>query len=136
MYLNGSLKGKRIFYVEDNIQNFALVRILLEQQGAKVEVGRWGTDTLSRLEKFLPVDLILVDLMLPDRISGYDVFCQIRSDPRFTNIPIVATSAADPDIEMNKARVKGFAGYIPKPISILQFPQQISTILQGEAVWG
>lgn len=83
----------------------------------------------------MPIDLILLDLMFPNHISGYDIFDRIRENPTFAHIPIVAISAADPALEMSKARAKGFSGFIGKPINLLQFPQQIVQLLEGEQVW-
>ncbi|MCB9438549.1 MAG: response regulator [Anaerolineales bacterium] len=131
-----SLKGKRIFYIEDNLQNRALVQLMLERYGATISFERWGgDDLLPRLEAFLPIDLILLDLMFPNHVSGYDIFDRIRERPAFAEIPIVAISAADPAVEMSKARAKGFSGFIGKPINLLQFPQQIAQLLEGEQVW-
>src|SRR5579859_2672994 len=125
-----SLKGKRIFYIEDNVGNRSLVEVLLEQRGAECAFERWGgKDVIKRLMAFMPVDLILLDLMLPNSVSGYDVFDLIRAIPMLNPIPIAITSAADPSIEMPKARAKGLAGYIAKPISILYFPSQVADLI-------
>ncbi|MCU0466482.1 MAG: hypothetical protein MUF38_18180, partial [Anaerolineae bacterium] len=69
------LQGKRIFYVEDDARNRGVVRILLEQAGATVEFDRWGFAELAlpKIKTFRP-HLILLDLMLPANVSGYDVF--------------------------------------------------------------
>ncbi len=130
------LKNRRIFYIEDNVQNRSIVQLLLEQHGAKINFERWGgKDALVRLAATLPIYLILLDLMFPYNVSGYDVFDAIRADGRFAGIPIVAISAADPSIEMPKARAKGFQGYISKPVNLLQFPHQIAAVIEGEKVW-
>lgn len=131
-----SLKDKRIFYIDDNPQNRVLVQLMLERHGAIVSFERWGgDDLLPLLEAFMPIDLILLDLMFPNHISGYDIFDRIREELTFAHIPIVAISAADPAHEMSKARAKGFSGFIGKPINLLQFPQQIAQLLEGEQVW-
>ncbi len=131
------LKDKRIFYIEDNVSNLALVQMILEQQGAKVYFERWGNeaDIINRLKSFMPVDLILLDLMFAGNISGYDIFDQLRQVPDFDHIPIATVSAADPSIEMPKARAKGFAGYISKPVKLIMFPQQVADLINGQHVW-
>ena len=60
------LKGKRIFLTEDNLTNRSVIQLLLERDGAIFAFERWGTETTERLQKFAPVDIILLDLMLPD----------------------------------------------------------------------
>ena len=132
----GILKGKRIFYVEDNLGNRAIVQMIVEQEGAKLGFERWGgADALARLKAFMPVDVILLDLMFPMNVTGYDVFDAIRADENFANIPIVAVSASDPAVELPKVRRKGFAGFISKPISLWQFPKQLAAVIEGQTVW-
>ena len=131
------LKNKRIFYVEDNVPNRALVQLILEQQGATVQFERWGNslDIFRRLEKFVPVDLILLDLMFPGGVSGYDIFHEIRKHAEYRDVPIAAISASDPSIEMPKARAAGLSGFISKPINMMKFPEQISNLTLGNNVW-
>jgi len=131
-----SLKGKRIFYVEDDIKNKAIAQIILEQAGVVFAFERWGSEnTIFKLRAFMPVDLIMLDLVLPRGVSGYDVFDAIRAEPELGHIPIVAVSAADPSMEIPKTREKGFAGFIGKPISLQLFPQQVAELLNGGNVW-
>ncbi len=129
------LKGKRIFVVEDDAGNLAIVSHLLQHQGAVVHFDRWGSATIERLRVLQPIDMILVDLMLPRNISGYDIFDQVKAIPDLANIPIVAVTALDSNTEMNKARSKGFSGYLCKPFSFIDFPRHIAAILDGQQIW-
>lgn len=129
------LHGKNIFIVEDNLANRAIAQMLLEGAGANTAIDRWGIDTIERLRNFMPVDLIILDLMFPGGITGYDVFNDIRNLPEFDNIPIVAVSAADAATAAPKTRQHGFAGFIPKPVSYNQFADQIARVIQGEQIW-
>lgn len=129
------LSEKRIFIVEDNVNNYAIMATILQQQGAHTGYERWGQDTIQRLNAFMPVDLILLDLMFPNGITGYDIFDHIRQDPSFANIPIVAVTAADPATEIPKTRRKGFAAFISKPVRLGTFERQILAVLEGQADW-
>jgi CheY-like chemotaxis protein len=129
------LKNKRIFMIEDNLNNRAITQMLLEQQGARTAFERWGMDVIEKLEKFMPIDLILLDLMFPGGITGYDIFLNIRSYEQFRHIPIAAISASDPGMAISKTQEMGFNGYISKPINMMIFPQQILALLNGETVW-
>jgi CheY-like chemotaxis protein len=131
-----SLQGKRIFIVEDNVQNKTIMQLLLEMQGATIAIDRWGRDTLRRLQAFAPVDLILMDLMLPNNVTGYELFNLIRVLPEFASVPIIAVSAADPSESTVKTQAYGFAGFIAKPIEFEAFPQQIAQILARETTLG
>jgi two-component system cell cycle response regulator DivK len=74
-------------------------------------------------------------LMFPRNVSGYDIFEVIHNDPRFAHLPVVAVSASDPSIEVPRTRAKGFAGFISKPITLQQFPDQIAAVLNHESIW-
>lgn len=129
------LHGKRIFVVEDNIQNRIIVQLALSKTGALLEFDRWGTDTVSKLDDFAPIHLILLDLMFPNNLTGYSIFEQIRAQPRFASVPIVAVSAAEPAIAVPKCRQMGFAGFIAKPFDADLFPGYMETLLHGEHLW-
>jgi len=81
------------------------------------------------------VDLIILDLMLHNGISGYDIFDQIRAVPTYDAVPIVAVSAAEPAIALPKTQRQGFSGFISKPIDDTLFPKQVAQLLAGEQVW-
>lgn len=129
-----SLHDRSIFIVEDNLENRMIMRLLLTHHGARVDFDIWGRNTISRLQAFAPVDLILMDLMLGGA-HGSDIFDKIRAVPQFAQIPIVAVSASDPTQAIPMCRRKGFAGFIAKPVDDDLFPQQLVRILNRETVW-
>ncbi len=131
-----SLVGKTIFYIEDDPNNRDVVQMIVESAGAKIEFDKWGFAELiiSKLQHVHP-DLILLDLMFPMNVSGYDVFDIIRQYPQFKHIPIVAISASDPTIEIPKAQAKGFSGFISKPITMQTFIEKLNVIFNGQSIW-
>ena len=129
------LKGKRIFIIEDDLVNKAITQMLLEQEGARTSCDRWGTEAISRLRSFMPVDAILLDLMFPRSVSGFDIFAQIRANPEFDEIPVIAVSAGDTSTALPKAQAFGFSGYIAKPVDYQNFASQVLDIIQGGSVW-
>jgi CheY-like chemotaxis protein len=136
MMLHGKLSGKRIFIIEDNVTNRAMMQLLLEREGAQVSFERWGSGANERLTAFAPIDIILLDLMFPNNVTGYDVFDKIRLMPEFNHVPIVAVSAAEPEIAIPQTHEKGFSGFISKPIDRYElFVQQILTIMEGTPIW-
>lgn len=130
-----SLKNKRIFIVEDDLRNKAIAQMLLERAGAIVTFDRWGLDTVAKLRHFTPVDVILLDLMFPRGVTGYDVFKQIRAHTEFVNVPIVAVSAADASEAIPRTQDLGFSGFIAKPVDFAGFANQIERIIAGHALW-
>jgi CheY-like chemotaxis protein len=129
------LKGKRILIVEDDVTNMAVYAAALRRSGAIVVQDFWNVNTVAMLSQHLPIDAILLDLMLRYHMDGYDIFDRIRAQPELANIPVIVVTAADPEVEIPKARAKGFAGFIGKPISPTKFPRQIAACISGEPVW-
>jgi CheY-like chemotaxis protein len=129
------LQGKRIAVVEDDVTNMAIISTLLKQHGAAVIQDPWNSDTVNRLKALTPINLILLDLMLRHGASGFDIFDKIKASAELQNIPVVVVTASDPALVMSKAKNMGFAGYISKPLSYYEFPQQILDILNGQSVW-
>jgi two-component system, chemotaxis family, sensor kinase CheA len=130
-----NLQDKRIFVVEDNIGNLTITKTLLEAHGAVVATHRSGHDVLPHLKNFLPVDLIILDLMLPSGVTGYDILSAIRNHVEFNNVPIIAMSAIDRSKVIAEAKKRGFSGYIGKPINFTEFPKQIAEIIAGASIW-
>lgn len=129
------LKGTRIFIVEDNVRNMAIYSVLLRKMGAEVFQDHWQHNTIESMCRVLPLDIILLDLMLKQNISGYDIFSEISRHDILSKVPVVAVSAADASIEIPKAKEMGFSGYIAKPIQAFHFPGLIKQVLAGENIW-
>lgn len=129
------LQGKRIFVIEDSSENRVVHRVSLSKQGAILAFEMSGMGIIAKLNDFLPVDLIILDLMLPRGSNGYKVAEEIQLNPSTANIPIVAVSAVNAVEAIPKCMEQGFRGFIPKPIDQHAFPRQLAKILEGETVW-
>lgn len=129
------LENKTIFVVEDDAANLAIISTLIRHHGGTVAYDRWGHDTIKRMKRRQQIDLILLDLMFPGDVTGYDIFDSIQLEETLCEIPVIAVTASDPDIEIPKVKAKGFKGFIPKPLHRHTFAQQLATVLDGEEVW-
>lgn len=124
-----------VLVVEDNLNNFILIARLLAYAGVKqCEWKASGWQVLEYAESLPRIDLILMDIFLPER-DGYDLLSLLRAHPRFKDTLIVAVTADASQENMERARKAGFNGFIGKPIDPDRFPDQIRRILRGEPVW-
>lgn len=124
-----------ILIVEDNFNNFLLMTRLLAFLGVKkCEWKASGWKVLEFAETLGEIDLILMDLMLPDA-DGFESLASLRSHPRLKDVPIVAVTANVAPPFLDRAREVGFDGFIGKPLDPDRFPEQIRRILMGEEVW-
>ena len=110
---------KRILYVEDNANNMLLVRRIVEAEG---HVLLEATDGLSGWEAavFARPDLILMDLLLPGALSGFEITRRIKQHPDLGYIPVVALSAWDDQEAEATAMAAGCDGFLRKPADIRQ----------------
>ncbi len=120
----------RVLLVEDNPDNFELVRFLLERadyQVLEAHNGQMGLD-LARRES---PDLILMDLSLPG-VDGWTAARELKADPKTASIPLLAITAHTLPGDRNRAFESGFNGYISKPINIQNFAEDIAQGLQAQ----
>ena len=125
VYLSEMSKG-RILIVEDNMDNYQLVRFILERAGYDVFLavnGRDGVDA-ARLQK---PDLILMDLGLPE-MDGWNAAEKLKSDDTTKSIPLYALTAHTLPSERKRAILAGCDGYVSKPIHMQGFLEVIDDV--------
>lgn len=133
--INDTLAWKRMFLIEDDVDQIMLTANILAFYGASVSYDPLCKDVIRQLVQRLPIDLILLDLMLPKGVTGYTVLAHIRSHPLLRDIPVVAVSALDPAVEIPKTKEAGFAGFIAKPIAFKEIKDQLLDVLNGQQIW-
>jgi len=118
--------------IDDNAKNLRVLTRLLSEEGVSAtQVGnpRHLDDILEALSK---VDVVFLDIEMPG-MTGYEVLEKLKSDTRFGGVPVVAYTVHVSEI--NHAYQVGFDSFIGKPINPDKFPNQLASILRGEAVW-
>jgi signal transduction histidine kinase/CheY-like chemotaxis protein/methyl-accepting chemotaxis protein len=109
------LTHKQVLLVDDDMRNvFALVSIL-EEREMKVLIAQNGKEALKLLEQHPEVNIILMDIMMPE-MDGYEAMRQIRSQTRFSKLPIIALTAKAMKGDKIKCIEAGANDYIAKPI--------------------
>lgn len=113
-----------ILVVEDNMDNFELVRFVLEQAGYDVLLAMNGREGVSaaRLQK---PDLILMDLSMPE-MDGWTAAEKLKEDPVTRSIPLYAITAHTLPRDRYRALQAGCDGYISKPIHVESFLEMIN----------
>ncbi len=119
----------RILYVEDDPSSARLVQRILEAEGFDVRIVTDGIAALEAARQLRP-DLILMDINISG-LDGYEVTTRLRALEELRDIPIVAVTAATLRGDRERALIAGCDGYIPKPIDVDRFPQQVEAFLKG-----
>ena len=116
----------RILIVEDNMDNYELVRFILERAGYDVFLavnGRDGVDA-ARLQK---PDMILMDLGMPE-MDGWNATEKLKSDEITKSIPLYALTAYTLPHDRQRAIQAGVDGYVSKPIYMEGFLNVIDSV--------
>lgn len=117
----------RILVIEDNADNFELVRYLLECSGHVVLEARDGEQGVAVALRELP-DLVICDLQMP-LLDGYEVLAQLRGHARGAGLVVVALTAFSMPNDRRRVISAGFNGYFSKPIDPESFVADIEAHL-------
>lgn len=117
----------KICLVEDEMSLNNLIKSYMEKEGYEVIQFYKGNDALEYIGKE-KIDLWVLDIMLGDSISGYDLIKKIRSLDK--NVPVIFTSARDQDLDKILGLELGSDDYIAKPYSPKELMLRINNILK------
>ena len=112
-----------VLIVDDNATNLKLARDVLRAAGFRTLEAGSAAAAMTLAAKHLP-DVILMDIRLPD-MSGIDAARALGGVAGTARIPVVALSALPLAGQDDWLLAAGFAGYLEKPISVGEFPDQV-----------
>jgi adenylate cyclase len=120
--------SSHILIVDDNASNRDLLSRRLVREGYRVTAVESGESalTLSVAEGF---DLVLLDLMMPG-LSGFEVLCRLKADPRISHLPVVMISALDELDTAVRCIAAGAEDYLPKPFNPVVLRARIGASLE------
>jgi len=113
-----TIVGKTILVVDDDIRNIFALTGVLETNSMNVLTAESGRQALQVLDApTSPVDAILMDIMMPE-MDGYETMREIRKNPKYASLPIIAVTAKVMKGDREKCIESGASDYIPKPVDI------------------
>lgn len=118
----------KICLVEDELSLNDLIKNYLQKENYEVIAFTRGQDALDYIETNNEVSLWILDIMLEDDITGYDIIKLIRS--KNEKVPIIFTSARDQSIDKIMGLELGGDDYIAKPYSPKELVLRVKNILK------
>ena len=115
-----------IVLVEDEIDLNNLIKTYLEKSGYNVISYYNGQDAIDNIK--IDAHLWILDIMLPDEISGYDIIKKIREEN--DHIPVIFTSARDKELDKIIGLELGSDDYITKPYSPKELVLRVNNIIK------
>ncbi len=121
-------QGKTILVIEDDTTSLQYIRELLEPDGYEVIACETGWEGHQRLRENPGIDLILMDIKLPD-VNGLELTRKIRSSDFRPDVPIIAQTAYAMSQDARKSMEAGCDDYISKPIDVTSLKEKMQQLL-------
>ncbi len=112
-----AFEGRKILLAEDDIRNIFALSQVIEPLGAHLEIARNGREALNALVKPNDIDLVLMDIMMPE-MDGLTAMEEIRKHPGLAKLPIIALTAKAMPADRQRCLDAGANDYISKPVDI------------------
>ncbi len=110
------LDGRTVLVVDDDARNIFALTSLLERHGIEVMSATNGRQAIDLIQSTPDLSMVLMDIMMPE-MDGYQTMAEIRKDPRFRNLPILALTAKAMKGDREKCLEAGASDYIAKPVN-------------------
>ena len=114
---DNAFEGRSILLAEDDVRNIFALSHVIEPLGARLQIARNGREALELLASEPDVDLVLMDIMMPE-MDGLTAMAEIRRNPRFAHLPIIALTAKAMANDRVRCLEAGADDYISKPIDV------------------
>ena len=118
---DSAFEGRTVLVVEDDVRNVFALSSILEPTGISVQIARNGREALEYLERSgstsPAVDLVLMDIMMPE-MDGYTAMREIRKQPAWRKLPIIALTAKAMKDDQDKCLAAGANDYRAKPLDV------------------
>jgi CheY-like chemotaxis protein len=120
------LAGRKVMIVDDDIRNIFALMSVLEQHEMVALSAETGREAIARLEATTDVDIVLMDVMMPE-MDGLETTRTIRRISRFRDLPIIAVTAKAMKGDREKCIEAGAWDYLSKPVD----PDELLGMLRG-----
>jgi len=113
---NEALRGRKVLVVDDDARNIFALSSALENQEMEVLSATNGRQAIEIIGNTPDLRAVLMDIMMPE-MDGYQTMQEIRKEPRFRLLPILALTAKAMKGDREKCLAAGASDYIAKPVN-------------------
>jgi CheY-like chemotaxis protein len=119
----------KVLIVDDKPDNIDLIIKILEPEGYNLAFATSGAKAIEVAQHFKP-DLILLDVMMPPGMDGFETCAQLKGDPLTADIPVVFVTAKNETTAIIEGFRCGGQDYIPKPFRREEVLSRVRTHVQ------
>jgi CheY-like chemotaxis protein len=113
---NEVLRQRKVLVVDDDVRNIFALTTVLENQDMEVLSATNGRQAIELIETTPDLSVVLMDIMMPE-MDGYETMREIRKNPRFRTLPMLALTAKAMKGDREKCLEAGASDYIAKPVN-------------------
>ena len=110
------MQQRHVLVADDEPHIGRIIKMKLEQGPFRVTLAYDGQEAVDLLESQPDIDIVLLDLMMPN-LSGLDVLARIRASDRLKHLPCIILTAAGQEAQHQKAMELGATEFLTKPFS-------------------
>ena len=106
---------KNVLIVDDLKAQLNLISSYLTEEGFQVTTANNGSEALAKAAAH-SFDLVITDLVMPE-MSGLEFCRKLKKNPETANIPVIACTTKDRDMDKKWAKKQGVVAYLVKPFT-------------------
>jgi DNA-binding response OmpR family regulator len=122
---------KKVLIVDDQVDLFKLLEVVLKKADRILLQAQTGEEALALALNETP-DLILLDVMLPGRMDGYEVARTVKSNPLIADCPVIIMTAKVQEKDRADAYAAGADDYIGKPFRIEILREKVARFIGSD----
>lgn len=119
---------KKILIVDDQVDVQKLLAIVLSRKDRQLFYAASGEEAIAIARAEIP-DLILLDVMMPGGMDGYQAARILKSEDATCGCPIIAMTARAQEEDRQEAFAAGADAYVSKPFDMGDLQVKIETLL-------
>ncbi len=120
---------KKILIVEDQLDVQKLLEMVLRGEGRQLLLTGSGEEAVKMAREFIP-DVILLDVMLPGEMNGYEVARTLKENPATVGCAIIVITAKVQEKDIAEAFDAGADDYVGKPFNMLDLKNKVARFLE------
>ena len=124
-------RPQHVLIADDSEDLRNLWKAFLTFWGFTVDEARDGREAILKARIRKP-DLIIMDCWMPI-LDGFSATSQLRSDPLFADVPVLAVSAANMPGMRSRAQEAGSTAFVPKPVMPEQLIEELRVLMRQRA---
>jgi len=119
---------EKVLIVDDHPETIRLLELVLRADGRQLHHAENGDQALEVARQVNP-DVMLLDIMMPGALDGYQVARYLKSDPETSRIRIIVMTAKTQARDRQEAFDAGADDYISKPFDVVEVRRRVEKFL-------